>query len=467
MNAERENVRENSILHIIFVFFIECKYDGDGKRKLKQRSEFSIQCNQLKLHQTKDDDVEKIVRKFYESRTQSVIDRIKLIEDQWRTLDLWEILQSVNPCSIMKFEEILKSDGTLSKISTDDMTFRRSSALCGIFENLMKTYGWKVGDSLEVEDDICNVVGQLMMKVDAKDMPDMIKGFQSAMMNIQPHGKERDADELRPLLITQKEYTGSMMKVAGQVRSSLMGCIRGATINTQAHNSKRENRSLPLTKRKYNGLKIACILLEQMIIDNKDNNVSWMRIVCSQFIDLVCQLIIEPDYREDVRWILNYYLLKLESKWTIWNIYNLMKNGILMYQGREEIFHQNLVRIRNLAIHPSMKVCLSNNEAPVSFEEILYCRDKNKWTFLEPNVKLHEDEEKSLELVLRELEKDEVGREEQESIKKLLKNQNKNWEKTKICTNRKLNKNSNSLRIGHKQFGNNTMINTSKTLIAN
>ena len=53
-------------------------------------------------------------------------------------------------------------------------------------------------------------------------------------------------------------------------------------------------RSLLITKKKYNGLNLACILLEQMILDNKDNNASWMRTVCAQFIDLVVQLLIEP-----------------------------------------------------------------------------------------------------------------------------------------------------------------------------
>ena len=291
-----------------------------------QCDKVTTKCYQLKIPRAKNDDFKPIVKIFHESRTQSVLDRIKLIEEQRRILDLWEILRSVNPRPIMMCdgENIIQKDVTLPDNPPDDVTFRKSSALCCFFEDLIKNFRWKVGDSLDIEDDICNVVGQLMMGVDVEDMSDLMKCIRSAMINIQAHGKERDGDKLSSLLISKK---------------------------------------------KYNGLNLACILLEQMILDYKDDNLSWMRIVCSQFIDLVCQLIIKPDYgedvhsslryQEDVRWTLNH-LLKLESKWTVWDIYNLMKNGILMFQDRPEEFHRNLVIIRNLAINPSIKICFSN-----------------------------------------------------------------------------------------------------------
>ena len=175
---------------------------------------------------------------------------------------MWEILQSVNPRPILEFDQqkILQRDRKLSK-NYPDMEFRRSIVLCCVFDDLMRNFGWKVGDTCVIEHDICNTVGKLMMQVAEQDRSSLLDCMQSAMMNIQAHGSKRDSDNLRSLLITKK---------------------------------------------KYNGLNLACILLEQMILDNKDNNVSWMRIVCTQFIDLVCQLIIEPDYREDVRWTLNY-----------------------------------------------------------------------------------------------------------------------------------------------------------------
>ena len=137
-----------------------------------------------------------------------------------------------------------------------------------------------------------------------------------------------------------------MIQVNEQDRSSLLDCMHRAMMNIQANHSQRDSdklRSLLITKKKYNGLNLACILLEQMIFDNKDNNLSWMRIVCTQFIDLVCQLIIEPDYRADVHAAFKY-LLKLESYWTVADIYNLMRNGILMFQYRHDCFNRYLMR---------------------------------------------------------------------------------------------------------------------------
>ena len=116
------------------------------------------------------DDFGKIVRNSHENEiVQPVLDRIKLNEDLWRTLDLWEILQSVNPRRIMKFgrDELLERDPTLLD-NQEDMIFRRSIVFCGIFENLMRTLGLKVGDIHDIEEEICDVVGQLLMKVENK-----------------------------------------------------------------------------------------------------------------------------------------------------------------------------------------------------------------------------------------------------------------------------------------------------------
>ena len=206
--------------------------------------------------------------------------------------------------------------------------------------------GWKVGDTLDIEEDICDVVGQLLMKVEKQDRSSVLDCIQSAMMNIQEEDSEQDVDKLQPLLITEK---------------------------------------------KYNGLNLACILLEQMILDNKDNNVSWMRIVCAQFIDLVVQLIVEPDYRGDAHWILTY-LLKLESEWKIVDVYNLMKNSLFMFHRNQEIVHGYLTIIRNFTLHPSANIRPDKGKNSVQLVNILCNRDKNKWKCIDEMVREKESE---------------------------------------------------------------------------
>ena len=72
--------------------------------KNKYCSKLTTRCYQLKLHRTTDVDYEEFIRNFYETKiVQPVLDKIKLIEEQWRTLDMWKILQSVNPHRIMEF----------------------------------------------------------------------------------------------------------------------------------------------------------------------------------------------------------------------------------------------------------------------------------------------------------------------------------------------------------------------------
>ena len=56
-----------------------------------------------------------------------------------------------------------------------------------------------------------------------------------------------------------------------------------------------------------------------------------------------------PTQTTDVHWTLNY-LLKLESKWNISEIYNLMKHGLLVFHGEHEKgnqkeFHRYLIII--------------------------------------------------------------------------------------------------------------------------
>ena len=354
----------------------------------QHHNKLTTKCFQLKLHHTMDDDFEKCIRNSHESEiVQPVLQRIKLIDDQWRTLDLWKILQFVNPRPIMEFgRNKFKQDLTLLDNKDDDMTFRWSFALCGIFESLVRTLGCQVGDTLDIEEDIYDVVGQLLMKVEKQDRLSLLDCMQSAIMNIQVKDSKRDGDRLKTLLIK---------------------------------------------KNKYNGLNLACILLEQMILDNKDNNASWMRIVCGQFINLVVQLIIEPDYREDVHWTLTY-LLKFESEWKVVDVYNLVKNGLLMFHGRQKKFlgysvftgnqkkfRRYLMIIRNFAFYPASNISPTKQKKPVELEDILCRHDKNKWRCLDEMV-CEKETEKSVDHVLGELKEEEIGHTEKDTIQQII-----------------------------------------------
>ena len=139
------------------------------KMEHEYREQLTTKCHQLKIHRKEDDDFEEIIRDFDNSEKQPVLDKITLIEDQWRTVDLWGIVQQVNPSHRMKFdpEELLR-DGTLPELKSDT-PLRRSIVLCCIFEDLMRKLGWKVGDTLDIEEDICDVLGKLISKVEGQD----------------------------------------------------------------------------------------------------------------------------------------------------------------------------------------------------------------------------------------------------------------------------------------------------------
>ena len=334
------------------------------------QNKLTTKCYQLKIPRTTDEDYEEVIRKFHESEIeQPVLDEIELIEGQLRTLDLWEILQSVNPSHSMKYgrDDLSKPDSTLLD-NKKDMLFKRSIVLCGMFENLMRTLGWRVGDTLDIEEDICDVVGQLLMRVEEQDRSSLLDCMQSAMMNIQVEDSTQDDDKLRTLLITKK---------------------------------------------KYNGSNLACILLEQMILDNKDNNVSWKRIVCAQFIDLVVPLIIESDFRGDVHWTLTS-LLKLETKWKVADVYNVMRNGLLMFHDNQKEFHRYLMIIRDFAVYPSLNI-----SPTIELKDILYSHDENTWRCLDGVVR-EKETEKSVDQVLKKLKEDEIGQAEKDTIQQII-----------------------------------------------
>ena len=140
-------------------------------QELKQqyRQQLITKCHQLKIHRTKDDDVEEVIQDFDNCETQPVLDKLKLTEDPWRTMDLWEIVQQVNPSPNMKFDpEVLLRDETLTELESDTI-LKRSIVLCCIFEDLTRKLGWKVGDTLDIEEDICDVVGKLISEMEESD----------------------------------------------------------------------------------------------------------------------------------------------------------------------------------------------------------------------------------------------------------------------------------------------------------
>ena len=348
-------------------------------RNLKQKCQekFKTKCYLVKNYRSTENDLKKVSHKLHVSQKQPVLDNVKLVirlvEDQSKSLNLWEILHLVNPHPIIEYprENLPEQEPLVENHS--DILFSRGLDLCYIFEELMTNFGWKVGDTLDIENDLCDVTGKLMLQLAEQDRSNLLDCMQRAIINILAQGTKQDDDKLRSLLITKK---------------------------------------------KYNGSNLACILLEQMILDNKDNNVSWMRIVCTQFIDLVCQLIIEPDYQEDAHWTLNYFV-KFDSFWPIADIYNLMKNGLLMFHCRQTIFNRYLKIIRNFAIHPSVNVCLSNHDSNKCLECLLSCRDEETWRCLDNEVY---EGDKSLDQVLKELLKDEVGQDAQCSARVIIEN---------------------------------------------
>ena len=342
-------------------------------REQLYNEQLTTKCYQLKIHRTTDHDFSVFVEHFYERELLPVLHDFKRIEDQWRTLDLLDIVQNVNPQPKWEFSG-LKQNVTFPA-TTKFTNFRWLVILCCIFENLMRSLGWKAGDTLDIEEDICDVVGKLILGVTDQD------------------------------------------------RSSVLDCVRSAILNIRASASERGDnklRALLITKKKYNGLNLACILLEQIIMDNKDNNVSWMKTVCAQFIDLVVQLLIKPEYQKEVCGNLTH-LLKLEPKWKVADVYNRMRDSILMFQYQQEYLPLYLNKIQNFAVPPNLHNLTTKNKSHVQLRSILYCRDENSLRCLNYEAYAEESDE-SLEQVLSEMNDGEIGRAEKDSIRKNCKN---------------------------------------------
>ena len=63
----------------------------------------------------------------------------------------------------MKFDrDELFGQDSASLENKEDMIFRQSIVLCSMFEDLMRTLSWQAGDILDIEADLCDVVGQLV-----------------------------------------------------------------------------------------------------------------------------------------------------------------------------------------------------------------------------------------------------------------------------------------------------------------
>ena len=143
-------------------------HDEIQNLKEQHNNGLTTRCYQLKMIRTTDDDSAEVIRNFEERKIlQQVLNKLKLIEKRWRTLHLWEIVQSVNSSHIMTIgrEELFKHDSTLPE-NKEDMALRWSIVLCCIFDDLMRNFSWKVGDTLDIEEDICDVVGKLILKIE-------------------------------------------------------------------------------------------------------------------------------------------------------------------------------------------------------------------------------------------------------------------------------------------------------------
>ena len=64
------------------------------------------------------------------------------------------------------------------------MDLRRAIVLCCAFDDLVRSLGWRVADTVDIESDICDVVGQLMWEVAEQDRPHVLDCIQCAMMNM-------------------------------------------------------------------------------------------------------------------------------------------------------------------------------------------------------------------------------------------------------------------------------------------
>ena len=105
--------------------------------------------------------------------------------------------------------------------------------------------------------------------------------------------------------------------------------------------------------------------------------------------------------------------MKLEPYWSVADIYNLMRNGIFMFQYRHDFFNRYLKRTQDLALSVRLtdtpRVCLKS---------MLYCREENSLIGFEND--LSDDQDKSFDQVLMDLKQDELGQREKVSIKQII-----------------------------------------------
>ena len=139
-----------------------------------------------------------------------------------------------------------------------------------------------------------------------------------------------------------------------------------------------------------------------------------MRVVCYEFIDLAIGLFIDNNYEEHILCI-SRHLLKLESKWTVADIFNLIKNGILLFHTQQNIFHRYLTTICNFALSPGL-ILRSRN---ITLREILESRDEEKWKLIDDEVATDE-EPKTVDQIFEEMNEDQVDKQEQDSIKSII-----------------------------------------------
>ena len=85
--------------HLARKNFLEFQTEIHNLMQQQHRKQASV-CHQLKIFRRTDDDIAEVVRNFDKRETQPLIDKIKQVENQWRTLETWNMVELVNQRNI-------------------------------------------------------------------------------------------------------------------------------------------------------------------------------------------------------------------------------------------------------------------------------------------------------------------------------------------------------------------------------
>ena len=159
----------------------------------------------------------------------SVLNDVKQIDSQWSTSKMsWEIVPQLNPRSMLDLETLTKiNEGAENSDSVSQDLFIRSFGVCYnycyMFRDLLKMVNREVEDYLDFENKFCELVVQLMTRVEVQYRSDVISSLNRSLLNMQ-------ADDI-------------------------------------SYNDEKRKAMLIRTK-PGNGLEFTCMILEQVIVDN-------------------------------------------------------------------------------------------------------------------------------------------------------------------------------------------------------